>query len=528
VTAVAPGAATLTATSEGRTATVALAVVRVPVAAVAFPAGVAAGVTLREGETQGAAATVTDARYQVRTDRPVAYTTADPAVATVDANGTVTARGAGQTTLTATAEGQAAAVAVTVRAVRAALFPASIVAAPNATGRLWATLRDDDGARVRATAVAYESSDPSVVAVDAATGAYKAVGAGTATLRATVNGKVAASAVAVRGAGATLFPIEIAFVGDVPQVARDAARAAADRWQRVIAQAATTERIDLGASGCYAGSAPVAATVRGLLLLVVADSLNPPSAHGGTVALAAACVSRGGAGYEAYRYGGLPVVGVIQFDTTMQKRQVANFGADAPRMIQDVFAHEIGHVFGVGNAWNFAAPENPRRFVPDAAGADPRYVAPAGVAAAQALGFPDATVAVENAGGPASRGTHWRQAVYGRELMTAFVQAGGMALSALTVRSLADFGFAVDETAADLTTAADLNAQAFGPRDPMAALPGALSGAFAAPFTAAGPAAGRAAALGAGARGIALGDDDVTAPRWVVGRDGAPRRLAPQ
>ncbi len=519
VTAVAPGAATLTATSEGRTATVALAVVRVPVAAVAFPAGVAAGVTLREGETQAVAATATDAKQRVRADRPVAYTTADAAIATVDANGVVTARGAGQTTLTATAEERSASLAVTVRAVRAALYPTSLVAAPNATGTLWATLRDDAGARVRATAVTYESSDPSVVAVDAV-GTYRAVGAGTATLRATVNGKVAASAVTVRAAGAALYPISLVFVGEVPADVRAAAEAAARRWERVIAQAAPVARVDLPQNGCYVGMAPYAADVPGLRVFVVADSLNSPAANGGTVALAGACVLRDAAnGDMSY---GLPALGVIRYDTTLHKRQVAHFGADAPQMVANVYLHEMAHVLGFPALGNFPFhPTRPRQFVQGAGTGDVRWVAGEAKAAAAALGLvaAGADVPFESLGGSGTVGSHWRQATFGRELLTGFVQAGPMPLSAVTVRALADLGFAVDETAADLVTAADLNAQAFGPRDPTAALAGAL----AAPFTAGGPAAGRPAVLGAGARSMPLGGDDVIAPRWVVRRDGTLR-----
>jgi alpha-tubulin suppressor-like RCC1 family protein/uncharacterized protein YjdB len=59
-------------------------------------------------------ATLRDANGRLIHVRPVTWTTADPAVATVDATGLVTATGAGSTTITATSEGVSASAAVRV------------------------------------------------------------------------------------------------------------------------------------------------------------------------------------------------------------------------------------------------------------------------------------------------------------------------------------------------------------------------------------------------------------------------------
>jgi hypothetical protein len=61
----------------------------------------------------------------------------------------------------------------------------------------------------------------------------------------------------------------------------------------------------------------------------------------------------------------------------------------------------------------------------------------------------DANVPVENIGGPGTAGAHWREATFGNELMTGFVNIGGMPLSQMTVGSLRDIGYQVNPFAAD-------------------------------------------------------------------------------
>jgi hypothetical protein len=58
---------------------------------------------------------------------------------------------------------------------------------------------------------------------------------------------------------------------------------------------------------------------------------------------------------------------------------------------------------------------------------------------------------VENTGGGGTRDGHWRETVFGRELMTGFFN-GGVAnpLSAVTATSMRDLGYVVDDSRADL------------------------------------------------------------------------------
>src|SRR6266851_5093539 len=113
VTGVAVGSATITATSEGKNGTAAVAVTAppVPVASVTVaPATVLVGVTVQ------LTATTRDAGGNVLTGRPVTWATSNPAVTTVNSTGLATGVAAGQATITATSEGQSGAAAITVSA----------------------------------------------------------------------------------------------------------------------------------------------------------------------------------------------------------------------------------------------------------------------------------------------------------------------------------------------------------------------------------------------------------------------------
>jgi len=70
-------------------------------------------------------------------------------------------------------------------------------------------------------------------------------------------------------------------------------------------------------------------------------------------------------------------------------------------------------------------------------------------------------VPVENAGGPGTRGAHWREALLPHELMAAAswappAEGDGAALSRLTAASLADLGYQVDLDGAEPYTLPDL------------------------------------------------------------------------
>ena len=74
---------------------------------------------------------------------------------------------------------------------------------------------------------------------------------------------------------------------------------------------------------------------------------------------------------------------------------------------------------------------------------------------------------MENEAGPGSQDSHWREAVFGAELMSPFVNNGVQnPLSRITIQSLADLGYGVDVSQGEpysLPLAADLVSPNRGP-----------------------------------------------------------------
>ncbi len=113
VTAVATGAATITATSEGQSGTAVVTVSNVPVASVTVTP---ASASVPQGATVQLTATPRDGNGTALTGRVVTWGSNNTAVATVSGSGLVSGAGAGSATITATSEGQSGTAAITVTA----------------------------------------------------------------------------------------------------------------------------------------------------------------------------------------------------------------------------------------------------------------------------------------------------------------------------------------------------------------------------------------------------------------------------
>src|SRR5213594_1426698 len=113
VTAVAAGAATITATSEGQSGTAVVTVSNVPVASVTVTP---ASASVPQGATVQLTATPRDANGTALSGRVVTWGSNNTAVATVSGSGLVSGAGAGSATITATSEGQSGTAAITVTA----------------------------------------------------------------------------------------------------------------------------------------------------------------------------------------------------------------------------------------------------------------------------------------------------------------------------------------------------------------------------------------------------------------------------
>lgn len=184
VTGVAAGTATIRATSEGVVGNASLLVIVPPVASVLVGP---ASDTVVTGATVTYTATPRDAAGATLTGRSITWSSANTAIATVNASGVVTGVAAGSTTIRATSEGVqgTAAILVTVRPVATVMVGPSVdTVNVGASAPFTVTLRDATGATLTGRTVTWSSTNTAVATVNAS-GVVTGVAAGTATIRAT-------------------------------------------------------------------------------------------------------------------------------------------------------------------------------------------------------------------------------------------------------------------------------------------------------------------------------------------------------
>jgi uncharacterized protein YjdB len=184
-----------------------------------------AAVDLRVGGTTELRVRALDAAGAELTGRRVAFTSSDPAVATVSDAGLVTAVRPGGATVTVSSEQRTALVAVTVTpvpVVSVTVSPASPSVVVGANVQFEAAAADSAGRPVSGRTVLWTSSDEQVVRVTSA-GLATAIGPGTARITATVEGRTASQTVTVlpRPAAAVVVtaPQTTPAVGDAVQLA---------------------------------------------------------------------------------------------------------------------------------------------------------------------------------------------------------------------------------------------------------------------------------------------------------------------
>ena len=180
-------------------------------------------------------------------------------------------------------------------------------------------------------------------------------------------------------------------------------------------------------------------------------------------------------------------------DSADLSRLVATGGA------ADVVTHEFGHVLGFGTRWT--TPGLPPLAL-DAGLPATRFVGPGARDAAAALGYvgDGQDVPLESGGGFGTRDAHWSETRFGRELMTGFYDPGvANPLSLVSVRAMGDIGYEISEVGAEPTSVLET-------------VPGTTSPFGLLRSIVAAPLSDRAY-------------DVVRAAEWVVGADGAVRRM---
>lgn len=214
------------------------------------------------------------------------------------------------------------------------------------------------------------------------------------------------------------FSIQLRFLGGLTATQRAVFEVAAARWSEIII-------------GDLPNAVVNGETIDDVLIEARGLSLDGPNGL------------LGRAGPTRLRSGSrLPITGVMEFDIGDLARLEAEGG------LLDVIIHEMGHVLGIGTIWQI------QNLLVGAGSANPTYVGQNGMREFSALiGAQGMTpVPLENTGGQGTRDGHWRETVFGNELMTGFLNLGPNPLSRLTVGSLEDLGYAVNYTAADAYT----------------------------------------------------------------------------
>src|SRR5690348_15346631 len=179
ISAIAPGGAVVTATSEGKSAVVAITVSAVPIASIAVtPSSDDVVVT----QTLQLTAVPKDAQGGALSGRTIAWSSSDASRATVSSTGLVTGVTPGDVTITASAEGKSgtATISVKPKPVGAVIVsPAQASIEIGQTSQLTAQVTDDQGTVLSGRPVAF-SSDNNGIATVSSTGLVTAVAVGTA------------------------------------------------------------------------------------------------------------------------------------------------------------------------------------------------------------------------------------------------------------------------------------------------------------------------------------------------------------
>lgn len=198
VQTVALGTATITATCDGQSGTSVVTVTPINVATIAV---VPATATLLAGQGLSLALQLADSlgRPLTTAGRTIAWSSATPAIATVDSTGRVVALAPGVVDVSATTNGKTGKATLTVLDVPVALVsvtPPSAQLQEGTTLQLTATPYDGSGMAIPNRTATWRSSDPTLVAVDS-TGRVTARAEGTASIVATIGGTQGSASVTV-------------------------------------------------------------------------------------------------------------------------------------------------------------------------------------------------------------------------------------------------------------------------------------------------------------------------------------------
>lgn len=211
------------------------------------------------------------------------------------------------------------------------------------------------------------------------------------------------------------FNIEVEFLGGLTATQQAVFESAAGRWSRILAADVPAVEINgLQIDDC--------------LITAAGAHLDGPMGI------------LGQAGPLAVRSDSLlPALGMMEFD----RADLARMESDGS--LEMVIFHEMGHVLGMGTLWE------PMGLLQGAGSVNPVFVGDIAMREFATLIESDTPTAVpvENKGEEGTRDSHWRETVFGNELMTGILDTGANPVSRITIAAMEDMGYQVDHDATE-------------------------------------------------------------------------------
>lgn len=259
-------------------------------------------------------------------------------------------------------------------------------------------------------------------------------GAEAQTVRATVTPTVTLD---VQAAVQTAYKVEVRFFGTQMTTDQQAlfTKAAAHMGGiitgDVIDADARGQNIDLATTCNVPGQPPFNELIDDIIIYASIQNIDGP---GKILAQAGPCLYRNAGTAAAPQF--MPALGQMEFDAA----DISTLTGGGS--LQEVITHEMLHVIGFGVLWN------DRKLITGSGTPDPRYIGEQGRQGCVAVSGTvtcATSVPLESGGGAGTKESHWRESTFGSELMTGFVNVSPNPLSRMTIGSLVDLGYVVND-----------------------------------------------------------------------------------
>jgi hypothetical protein len=222
------------------------------------------------------------------------------------------------------------------------------------------------------------------------------------------------------------FKLEIRYIGTPTTTQRLAVESAVARWRSVILSELDNVPLNVPSGRCFPSQPTIAETIDDMLIYVEFSSID---GQGKILGQSSPCYVR--------TNNSLPIFGYLQLDVADAAR------LESQGLLNALVLHEIGHILGFGTIWEDVA------LLTGAGGTNPIFTGNAAGAAFRVLSPGGSSVPVENTGGLGTRDSHWRESIFGNELMTGYLNNSANPLSAVTIASMQDLGYTVNTFAAE-------------------------------------------------------------------------------